>query len=77
MASKIEPEAVPDDLMNANPFANADGVGAVDVAGRLGMVERFDLDKCRAALKVPHLQATVEKKVRSRIRKLEKEAARD
>ncbi|MGE4406446.1 hypothetical protein [Pseudomonas sp.] len=59
----------------SNPFANADGVGTVDVAGRLGMVERFDLDQCRAGLTVPHLQKTVEKKLRSRIRKLEKEAA--
>jgi len=72
----VEREIEAEEDAAANPFANADGVGTVDVAGRLGMVERFDLDQCRAGLTVPNLQKTVEKKLRSRIRKLEKEAAK-
>lgn len=72
--ARDELQAVQGRAFKSNPFADANGVGAVDVAGRLGMVERFDLDQCHAALTVPHLQATVERKVRSRIRKLEKEA---
>lgn len=58
-----------------NPFLDKDGHGAVDTVSRLDRVQRFDLDQCRAALLVPGLQKTVEKKVRSRIRRLEKEAA--
>lgn len=69
----VEKEIEAEEDAVSNPFADASGVGTVDVAGRLGMVERFDLDQCRAGLTVPHLQKTVEKKLRSRMRKLEKE----
>lgn len=64
-------EHIRDESVAANPFADADGVGAVDVASRLGMVEHFNLDQCRAAMMVPNLQKTVEKKLRGRIRRLE------
>lgn len=70
----VEKEIEAEEDAPANPFANAEGVGTVDVTGRLMMVEHFDLDQCRAGLTVPNLQKTVEKKLRSRIRKLEKEA---
>lgn len=70
----VEKEIEAEEEAPANPFANAEGVGTVDVTGRLMMVEHFDLDQCRSGLTVPNLQKTVEKKLRSRIRKLEKEA---
>ncbi|WP_342162072.1 hypothetical protein Q7586_28015 (plasmid) [Pseudomonas aeruginosa] len=41
---------------------------------RLRVLESFDLEQCRAALSVPGLQKTVEKKLHSRIRQLNKEA---
>jgi hypothetical protein len=62
-------------LKETNPFLGKDGHGAVDAASRLDRVQRFDLDQCRAALLVPDLQKTVENKIRSRIRKLEKETS--
>lgn len=71
----VEKEIEAEEDAVSNPFADASGVGTVDVAGRLMMVEYFDLDQCRAGLTVPNLQKTVEKKLRSRMRKLEKEAA--
>lgn len=71
----VEKEIEAEEDAVSNPFANADGVGTVDVAGRLMMAEGFDLDQCRAGLTVPNLQKTVEKKLRSRMRKLEKEVA--
>jgi hypothetical protein len=69
----VEREIEAEDDAIANPFANADGVGSVDTASRLDMLLRFDLEQCRAGLAVPGLQKTVEKKLLSRIRKLEKE----
>jgi len=70
----VEKEIEAEEDAQANPFANADGVGTVDVAGRLMMAEGFDLDQCREGLTVANLQKTVEKKLQARIRKLEKEA---
>lgn len=56
----------------ANPFIPSGcQYGAVDVESRLRALACFDLDQCRAALAVPHLQATVERKLHSRIRLLE------
>lgn len=71
----VEKEIEAEEDAVSNPFADASGVGTVDVAGRLMMVEHFDLDQCRAGLTVPNLQKTAEKKLRSRMRKLEKEVA--
>lgn len=60
-------------MHKTNPFILPDrGYGAVDTESRLRAVERFDLEQCRAALEVLGLQATVEKKLHSRIRQLEK-----
>ncbi|HEQ0080742.1 TPA: hypothetical protein VDW64_006477, partial [Pseudomonas aeruginosa] len=41
----------------------------------LRAVAGFDLEQCRAALSVTGLQKIVEKKVRTRIRQLEKQAS--
>jgi hypothetical protein len=60
-------------IADDNPFANADGPVTFDVAGRLQDLEHFNLDQCRAGLSVPGLQKSVEKKLRSRIRKMEKD----
>jgi hypothetical protein len=62
-------------LKESNPFLDKDGHGAVDTVSRLDRVQRFDLDQCQAALLVPDLQKTVKNKIRSRIRKLEKETS--
>ncbi|WP_193222238.1 hypothetical protein [Alkalilimnicola sp. S0819] len=59
-------------IRQANPFADQNGMGAVDVESRLHCLQRFDLIQCRIALEVPHLQKSVEKRLRSRIRKLER-----
>lgn len=60
-------------MSRANPFIPlGQEYGAVDTESRLRALESFDLDQCRAALAVPHLQKTVEKKLHSRIRLLEK-----
>lgn len=56
-----------------NPFIpSGRDYGAVDTESRLRALEDFDLDQCRAALALPSLQKTVEKKLHSRIRMLEK-----
>mgnify|MGYP000167724845 CR=1 FL=1 len=59
--------------MTSNPFLNENGVGAVTVEDRLYRLVRFDLEQCVAALYVPGLQKTVERKLQARIRQLEKE----
>lgn len=62
--------------MQTNPFIPAGrSCGAVDTDSRLRALEGFDLQQCRAALEVPGLQKTVEKKLRSRIRRLEQQEA--
>lgn len=56
-----------------NPFIDPNkGHGAVDVESRCRAVESFNLEECNAALGVPGLQKSVETKLRSRIRRLEK-----
>lgn len=63
-------------MSQANPFIPPGRTyGAVDTENRLVAVEGFNLEQCRAALAVPHLQKAVEKKLTSRIRRLEKQAA--
>lgn len=60
-------------MSQANPFIPVgQDYGAVDTESRLRALESFNLDQCRTALAVPHLQKTVENKLRSRIRQLEK-----
>lgn len=60
-------------MKKANPFmAPGREYGAVDTESRLRVLEDFNLDQCRAALDVPGLQKTVEKKLHSRVRVLEK-----
>lgn len=58
----------------SNPFMNAQGYGSMSADDRIRDVQRFDLAQCQAALTVPGLQKTVEQRLRSRIRKLEKES---
>ncbi|NMZ73431.1 hypothetical protein HBO32_10000 [Pseudomonas nitroreducens] len=60
-------------MSQVNPF-NQPGqeYGAVDTESRLRALEVFDLDQCRAALALSGLQKTVEKRLHSRIRMLEK-----
>ena len=61
------------EMSQANPFIpSGREYGAVDTESRLRALEDFDLEQCRAALALPGLQKTVEKKLRSRIRALEK-----
>ncbi|MDN6861032.1 hypothetical protein QO207_30950 [Pseudomonas sp. CAN2814] len=63
-------------MAKANPFIPpGKDYGAVDTESRLRALEDFDLEQCHAALEVLGLQATVEKKLRTRIRALEKQAA--
>jgi len=60
-------------MSQTNPFNHpGQEYGAVDTESRLRALEAFDLDQCRAALALPGLQKTVEKKLRSRVRRLEK-----
>ncbi|UVK85197.1 hypothetical protein LOY46_11135 [Pseudomonas sichuanensis] len=60
-------------MSQANPFIPQDReYGAVDTESRLRALGSFNLDQCHAALALPHLQKTVENKLRSRIRQLEK-----
>ncbi|WP_460418906.1 hypothetical protein [Pseudomonas sp. microsymbiont 2] len=60
-------------MSQVNPFIRpGQSYGAVDTESRLRALESFDVGECRAALAVPNLQKTVEKKLRSRIRQLEK-----
>lgn len=58
--------------MNNNPF-NPPGksYGSTSVADRLDAVARFNRAQLEQALKVPGLQQGVERKVRSRLKKLE------
>lgn len=66
-----------------NPFLQYDPqlqrhTGAVDAAGRCGMVDKFSRQQCELALQVPGLQKAVQTRLRSRIRQLEKqEVARE
>ncbi|HHO8045975.1 TPA: hypothetical protein ACRXS6_007076, partial [Pseudomonas aeruginosa] len=63
------------EMSQSNPFIRPDkDYGAVSADDRLRALESFDLEQCRAALSVPGLQKTVEKKLHSRIRQLNKEA---
>lgn len=60
-------------MSQTNPFNHpGQEYGAVDTESRLRALADFDLDQCHAALALPGLQKTVEKKLRSRIRLLEK-----
>lgn len=60
-------------MSQTNPFNHpGQEYGAVDTESRLRALEAFDLDQCRAALALPGLQKTVEKRLRSRVRRLEK-----
>lgn len=64
-------------MSQTNPFNHpGQEYGAVDTESRLRALEDFDLDQCRAALALPGLQKTVEKKLLSRVRRLEKLATR-
>ncbi|MDU9392113.1 hypothetical protein [Pseudomonas sp. zfem002] len=60
-------------MSQPNPF-NRPGqeYGPVDTESRIRALEHFNVDQCRAALALPHLQKAVEKKLHSRIRQLEK-----
>ncbi|WP_236200278.1 MULTISPECIES: hypothetical protein [Pseudomonas aeruginosa group] len=63
-------------MAKANPFIPpGKDYGAVDTESRLRALEEFNLEQCHAALEVLGLQATVEKKLRIRIRALEKLAS--
>lgn len=65
-------------MAKANPFIPpGKDYGAVDTESRLRALEDFNLEQCHAALEVLGLQATVEKKLRIRIRALEKLATSD
>ncbi|WP_236175562.1 hypothetical protein [Pseudomonas pseudonitroreducens] len=65
-------------MAKANPFIPpGKDYGAVDTESRLRALEEFNLEQCHAALEVLGLQATVEKKLRIRIRALEKLASTD
>jgi hypothetical protein len=57
-------------IVDAN--TNDQGRQAVDAASRLDAVATFNLHQCQAALDVPGLQKSVEKRLRAHIRKLEK-----
>lgn len=60
-------------MAKANPFIPpGKDYGAVDTESRLRALEEFNLEQCHAALEVLGLQATVEKKLRIRIRALER-----
>lgn len=54
-----------------NPFLNEKGTGAVDAQSRADLLKTFSLEQCHAALRVPGLQKTVERKLHSRIRTLQ------
>lgn len=63
-------------MSHANPFMQPGRqYGAVDAESRLRAVDSFDVDQCRAALALPHLQKAVVKKLQSRIRLLDKSVA--
>lgn len=65
-------------MARTNPFIPpGKDHGAVDTESRLRALEEFNLEQCHAALEVLGLQATVEKKLRIRIRALEKLATSD
>jgi hypothetical protein len=59
----------------ANPFRHADGTITMDAASRIDAVKSFDLEQCRQALEVPGLQKAVEKRLRSKIRRINKAMA--
>ncbi|MBW8034182.1 MAG: hypothetical protein FVQ79_00510 [Planctomycetes bacterium] len=65
-------------MKKENPFVtgayNGHLVGHIDVDSRIHTVREFNLDQCKRALNVPGLQRTVERAIKSRIRKLEKES---
>lgn len=65
--------------MITNPFYAASYNGHdcyhVSASDRLLAVQRFDIEQCRAALKLPGLQKSVITALERRIRKLEREAA--
>jgi hypothetical protein len=47
-------------------------VQTVDAAGRIESVKKFDAKQCRAALKLPDLQATVRQAIERRQKQLNK-----
>lgn len=56
-----------------NPFlmpSLGPGVQTIDSAGRIMAVKNFNAAQCRAALKLPDLQATVRQAIERRLRKL-------
>jgi hypothetical protein len=56
-----------------NPFSSPNfgrGVQTVAAADRIEMVKKFDASQCRAALKLPDLQATVRQAVERRLKKV-------
>jgi len=57
-----------------DPFIGPRGYGATDAVSRIEMVARFDAAQCQAALAVPGLQKTVERKIHTRLRQLERQA---
>ena len=62
-------------MQQSNPFNHpGQSYGAVDVDSRLRAIAGFDLEQCRRA-RGHRPQKIVEKKVRTRIRQLEKQAS--
>lgn len=63
-----------------NPFlrgwADYPEAQIVDSGGRVQAVKTFSVKQCQQALRVPGLQATVEKAIGVRLRKLAREAKR-
>lgn len=59
-----------------NPFKagcyNGIQTYSITADDRISAVEKFDISQCLAALRVPHLQRTVERAIHSRLRKLER-----
>lgn len=57
-----------------NPFSCPNlgrGVQTVAAADRMELVKKFDASQCRAALKLPDLQATVRQAIERRLKRLE------
>ncbi len=60
-----------------NPFITlkigVQEIGACSAQDRIAMVRRFDLIQCRAALNLPHLQATVIQAIERRLRAIQRD----
>lgn len=65
--------------MSNNPFFSGSFCGhkmyALDAQSRLDMVKRFDIAKCRAALRTKDLQIGVRDAIERRLKRLIKEEA--